>query len=132
MLTTTTCKLALHVSRADLECLHTFAATALGAQPIYQEPGLVASRLPNGNLLELYGPGSCYPAYLFAHSPVVVSFQVADLGQALEQAQAAGLQVVIGPELVCSGLSYGHVQLASGVIIGLYQENLLSTASLGC
>jgi predicted enzyme related to lactoylglutathione lyase len=115
-------KLAFHVSRPDLDCLQAFATTALGAQGVHKEPDLAACQLPNGSLLELYGPGACYPPHLFEHSPLVASFPVADLKLAVEQAQAAGLHVVVGPEEVCSGLRYCHLQLPGGLVIGLYQE----------
>jgi hypothetical protein len=115
-------KLAFHVSRPDLHCLQTFVLAALGAEDVHQEPGLAACQLPDGSLLELYGPGACYPTYLFQHGAVVASFPVADLALAVEQAQAAGLQVVGGPEEVCSGLVYCHLQLPSGLVVGLYQE----------
>jgi hypothetical protein len=116
-------KLAFHVSRPDFDSFQTFAAMALGAQDVHQEPGLSACQLPDGSLLELYGPGACYPPYLFQHSSVVASFPVADMALALNQAQAAGLHVVGGPEEVCSGLVYCHLQLPGGLVIGLYQEN---------
>jgi catechol 2,3-dioxygenase-like lactoylglutathione lyase family enzyme len=115
-------KLAFHGSRSDLDCLQAFVTTALGAREVHEEPGLAACQLPNGSLLELYGPGACYPPYLFEHSPVAASFPVIDLKLAVEQAQAAGLRVVAVPEEVCSGLRYCHLQLPGGVVIGLYQE----------
>jgi catechol 2,3-dioxygenase-like lactoylglutathione lyase family enzyme len=115
-------KLAFHVSRPDLDCLQAFATTALGAQGVHKEPDLAACQLPNGSLLEFYGPGACYPPHLFEHSPLVASFPVADLKLAVEQAQVAGLHVAVGPEEVCSGLRYCHLQLPGGLVIGLYQE----------
>jgi hypothetical protein len=118
-------KLAFHVSHLDLDCLQTFVTTALGAQGaqgVHEEPGLAACQLPNGSLLELYGPGACYPSHLFEHSPVVASFPVADLTLAVAQARAAGLHVAAVPEEVCSGLRYCHLQLPGGLVIGLYQE----------
>ncbi|WP_210521137.1 VOC family protein [Hymenobacter terricola] len=117
----TACKLALNVSRPDLDCLQAFAIAVLGAEAVHQEPGLWAGKLPDGNLLELYGPGANPPACLFAHGPVVVSFRVANLGQAMEQAQAAGLLTVSGPTDICPGLSHGYLRLADGMIIGLYE-----------
>ena len=115
--------LAFHISQPDLNCLQTFAMTALGAQRVHEEPGLAACQLPNGSLLELYGPGACHPPHLFEHSPLVASFPVADLKLAVAQAQAAGLHVVAAPEEVCAGLRYSHLQLPGGLVIGLYQES---------
>jgi catechol 2,3-dioxygenase-like lactoylglutathione lyase family enzyme len=115
-------KLAFHVSRPDLYCLQAFVTTVLGAQEVHEEPGLAACQLPNGSVLELYGPGACYPPHLFEHSPLVASFPVADLQLAVAQAQAAGLHIVAVPEEVCSGLRYCHLQLPGGLVIGLYQE----------
>ncbi len=117
----TTCKLALNVSRPDLECLQTFAVAALGAQAVHQEPGLWAGQLPDGNLLELYGPGASPPASWFARGSVVINFRVANLARALEQAMAAGLHTVSGPTVICPGLSHGHLRLADGMIIELYE-----------
>ncbi len=114
-------KLALNVGRPDLDCLQTFAVAALGAQAVHQEPGLWAGQLPDGNLLELYGPGASPPAYWFARGSVVVSFRVASLARALEQAQRAGLPTVSGPTVICPGLSHGHLRLADGMIIELYE-----------
>ena len=115
-------KLAFHISRPDLDCFHLFASTALGARDVYQEPGLAACQLPNGSLLELYGPGACHPPHFFQHGPVVASFPVANLALAVEQAQVAGLHVVSEPAEICVGLKYCHVQLPGGLVVGLYQE----------
>jgi hypothetical protein len=115
-------KLALHGSLSDLDCLQAFVTTALGARRVHEEPGLAACQLPNGSLLELYGPGACYPPHLFEHSSVVASFPVTDLMLAVAQAQAAGLRIVAAPEEVCAGLRYCHLQLPGGLIIGLYQQ----------
>ncbi|MDF7813818.1 VOC family protein [Hymenobacter sp. YC55] len=123
-------KLAFHGSRPDLDCLQAFVTTVLGAQRVHEEPGLAACQLPSGSLLELYGPGACYPPHLFEHSPLVASFPVANLKLAVEQAQVAGLHVVAGPEEVCSGLRYCHLQLPGGWVIGLYQEGLAALAVL--
>ena len=122
-------KLAILGSRPDLDSLQAFVTTALGAQRVHEEPGLAACQLPNGSLLEFYGPGACHPPHLFAQSPVVVSFPVADLKRAVVQAQVAGLQVVTVPEEVCSGLQYCHVQLPGGLVIGLYQEGPAALAA---
>jgi hypothetical protein len=115
-------KLAFHGSRADFDCLQAFVTMALGAREVHEEPGLAACQLPNGSLLELYGPGACYPPYLFANSPVTASFPVIDLKLAVEQAQVAGLRVVAAPEEVCSDLRYCHLQLPGGLIIALYEQ----------
>jgi catechol 2,3-dioxygenase-like lactoylglutathione lyase family enzyme len=122
-------KLAFHGSRTDLDSLQAFVTRALGAQRVHEEPGLAACQLPNGSLLELYGPGACYPPHLFEHSAIVASFPVADLQRALVQAQAAGLHVVAVPEEVCSGLRYCHLQLPGGLVIGLYQEGPAARAA---
>lgn len=119
----TTRKLAFQLACPDSERLQSFASRVLGGEAIYQEPGLAACQLPDGSLLEFYSPGASYPAYLFAHSSVVVSFRVPDLARAIAEALTTGLQMVGGPELVCSGLSICHLQLADGVVIGLYQED---------
>lgn len=117
-----TYKITLQVNRTDLERLQILAATVLGARQVYEEPGLAAFQLPNGSLLELYGPGASCPRYLFQRSQVVVSFKVPDLAQALQQALAAGLQPVSEFEHVCDVFSFCHLQLTDGNIIGLYQE----------
>jgi hypothetical protein len=114
-------KLAFDVSRLDFDCLQAFVTTALGAQKVHEEPGLAACQLPNGSLLELYGPGACYPPLLFEHGPIVASFPAADLELAVERAEASGLRVVAVPEQVCSGLRYCYLQLPGGLNIGLYQ-----------
>jgi hypothetical protein len=125
------CKLAFQVTQPELDRFQTFVTTALAARPVYQEPGLAACQLPNGSLLELYGPGASCPAYLFAHGAVVASFRVPDLALALTQAQAAGLRLVGGPEQVCAGLYYAHVQLAEGILIGLYQDDSILLVDAG-
>jgi hypothetical protein len=125
-------KLAFHVSRPASERFQVFAATALAARPVYQEPGLAACQLPDGSLLELYGPGASHPAYLFAHGAAVASFQVPDLAQALAQAQAAGLHLAGGPEQVCPGLAYAYVQVAEGILIGLYQQDVAPMMGATC
>ena len=125
------CKLAFQVTQPELDRFQTFATTALAARPVYQEPDLAACQLPDGSLLELYGPSACSPAYLFARGAVVASFRVPNLALALAQAYAACLRLVAGPEQVCPGLCYAHVQLAKDILIGLYQEDPVPLVDAG-
>ena len=123
-------KLAFRVGHAaDREHLYTFFLSALGAQPIYQEPGLAACQLPDGSLLEVYSPGANHPSYLFAKGPVVASFRVPDLSLALARAHAAGLQTVGRVEQVCASLLHCYLAVADGVLVGLYQEGPLAPPS---
>lgn len=116
-------KLAFRLGGSDLARLQAFAGTVLDALPVHKEPDFAAFYLPNGGLLELYGPGAPRPPYLFAHGSVVTCFRVPDLSAALLRAQAVGLRLVGDVEHICLGLSHCHLALPDGLTLGLYQED---------
>jgi hypothetical protein len=99
-------KIAFLADGENISHLRDLAINVLGAEEIYTEPGLFALRLNDGNVLELYGTGACYPGYLFRQSKVVVSFQVNDLEAATRKAEKAGFRLLSGIQEVCIGFSY--------------------------
>lgn len=117
-------KISIRAEGEDFGKLKQLALSLWGAQEVLEEPGVSALITNDGTLWELYSAYACYPEYLFNNSNVVISFRVADIEQALHLSISEGLKDLTGIIRVCSTLCYCHLQLASGTVIGLYQEGV--------
>lgn len=110
--------IAMKVSAEELENKRAFALTVLGGREIYTEPGLAVFLLADGQIMELYGPGSSYPGYLFEKNDVVISFRVSDLRQAVKNMIAAGMELLSEVRLgSCS--EHCYMKDRSGTVFGL-------------
>lgn len=105
------------------DLLHTrqMALNALGGTEVYTEPGLCIVRLKNGGYLELYGPGSNYPDYLFKKSDTVLSYRVQNLSKALREAEYSGMKQISSGQANGNCYKYFHLSDADGNMIELQQ-----------
>jgi hypothetical protein len=92
-----------------------------GSKEIQVEPGLMVYLLPDGTLLELYGPGAAYPVYLFERSDTVVSIQVDNLGITLAELEKNGGQLIGDVEHVCSSYRYCYVYMNEKSVLGIFE-----------
>lgn len=92
-----------------------------GSKEIQVQPGLMVYLLQDGTLLELYGPGSAYPVYLFEQSDTVVSFQVDNLGKTLAELKETGAQLIGNVEHVCSSYRYCYVYMNEKNVLGIFE-----------
>lgn len=109
----------MKVSAAELEHKRALALTVLGGKEVYTEPGLAVFRLEDGRIMELYGPGSIYPPYLFEKNNLVISFRVADLKQTIENLRLAGMEIISGIQRLGSCSAYCYVKDQSGTVFGI-------------
>jgi hypothetical protein len=111
--------IAMKVNAAEVEKKKALARDLLGGMEIYTEPGLHVFQLPDGCIMELYGPGSNYPDYLFEKSDMVLSFRVPDVKQAIHHALQAGMEVISGIQQLGTCFSYCYLRDKKGMIFGI-------------
>lgn len=97
------------------------ALRSLGGEEVYAEPGLCIIKLRMGGILEIYGPGSSYPDYLFKKSDTVISYGVQDLEHALHEAEYSGMKQVASGQANGNCYRYFHLADNEGHIIELQQ-----------
>ena len=98
------------------------ALDALGGTEVYAEPGLCIVKLKGGGIIELYGPGSNYPDYLFKKNDTVISYCVEDLGKAVREAEYSGMKQISSGQANGSCYHYFHLSDNDGNIIELQES----------
>ena len=115
------CRISIKTDITDGSMLKLLASKEFEETKILVEPGLTAYVLPEEVVLELYGPGSCYPDYLFKTSNTVIGFKVQNLEETVRVLENEGASLLGRIERVCDNLLYCHMQLSSEIVIGLFQ-----------
>ena len=111
--------LAMKVGAEAFEQNKALALTVLGGREVYTEPGLAVFQLEDGRIIELYGPGSSYPACLFEKNELVISFRVADVQKAVDGMIRAGMEVIYGIQRLGTCSAHCYVRDQSGTVFGL-------------
>lgn len=111
--------IAMKVSAAELDHKRAQVLAVLGGREVHAEPGLAVLEMQDGTWLELYGPGSSYPDFLFEDSEIVVNYRVSNMDRALESAGRTGLQIISGLQRRNSCSAYCYVRDNKGTIFGL-------------
>jgi hypothetical protein len=111
--------IAMKVCSEELENKKRLVLDVLGGKEVYAEPGLVVLQLQDGSLIELYGPGSSHPDFLFEKNDLVLSFLVGDMEQALANMVAAGVEVISGVQRLGACTAYCYIRDKKGTIFGL-------------
>lgn len=111
----------LKVTPATLPGLRSLAEQFLRGKQILADPGLTVYQLPDGTVIELYGPGASYPPYLFSHGDVVIGYRVHDLEQAVAALLQRGATLLSDVVHICAQNCYCFVLLDDAQVIGLYQ-----------
>lgn len=104
-----------------LPAIRQMALRSLGGKEVYAEPGLCIIKLRMGGILEIYGPGSNYPDYLFKKSDTVISYGVEDLEHALHEAEYSGMKQVSSGQANGNCYRYFHLSDNEGNLIELQQ-----------
>lgn len=87
-------KVAVKLHTHELSAMRQVVLHVLGGTEVYAEPGLCIVKFSNGSILELYGPGSNFPSYLFNKNNMVLSYTVNDLDTVTRDAIYSGMKVV--------------------------------------
>jgi catechol 2,3-dioxygenase-like lactoylglutathione lyase family enzyme len=88
-----------------------FLRDVLQLRVSHEEPGFAAFELPNGDLVEVFGPDDREHAH-FTTGPVV-GFTVDDLDNAKAEMEAAGIEF-LGAPMSSGGYSWAHFRAPDG------------------
>ncbi|CAM4089674.1 hypothetical protein SAMN06265348_102464 [Pedobacter westerhofensis] len=116
-------KIAVKAGTLDGELYKAILETEPGVKKMLIEPGLTAYLSSDGTTIEIYSSGFCCPDYLFAHSNIVVSFQVTSISQTLTSLIEKGAVLLGEVHTVCSSHSYCHLLTPEKTVIGVYELN---------
>ncbi|WP_154402524.1 hypothetical protein [Mucilaginibacter endophyticus] len=116
-------KIAVRVNGNTDPVYTTLAASVIGSKKVLIAPGLTAHWLPDGTIMELYGPGAVYPPYLFAGSDVVVSYKVEDIDQAVVELRRKGAEIITPIQQVHQTFRFCHIRAAGQSLFGIFEEN---------
>lgn len=114
-------KVSINTTSPGVSSFKTLVKDILQGQEMLIAPGLSIFTLPDGTIFEFYGIGSPYPDYLFSHSKIVNSYQVADLHSALEKLEKHGATLLGEVVHMSASCYYCHIRLEDGSVIGLFQ-----------
>jgi catechol 2,3-dioxygenase-like lactoylglutathione lyase family enzyme len=101
------------------EAMAEFLERVLGLRPVHRGDDMWAFELPDGSLVEVFGPS------LNDHlrTGPVAEFQVDDVEDATEQLRSAGVEIVFGPERSEeAGLAWTHFRAPDGNIYGVIED----------
>ncbi|QEM11729.1 VOC family protein [Mucilaginibacter rubeus] len=117
-------KIAIRIKGPELMIYQTLAREVAGSKKLLISPGLTVYLLPDGTSIELYGPGSVYPDYLFAESDVVTSYKVADIEKTVTELRKAGARILSPIEQVCNAYRYCHLSVEGQAVFGIFEDNV--------
>lgn len=120
----TICRISVKTGTADGDLFKILLSEGFKGKVMRVDPGLTVYSLNDGTILELYGPGACYPEHLFKSTSVVIGFKVEDIKKMILKMQNSGAILLGNVEMVCNTLIYCHLKLKNETVIGLYQDLL--------
>lgn len=120
----TICRISVKMGTADGDLFKILLSEGRKVKVMRVDPGLTVYCLNGGTILELYGPGACYPEYLFKSTSVVLGFKVEDIEKMILKMQTSGAKLLGNIEMICNALIYCHLKLKNETVIGLYQDLL--------
>lgn len=112
-------KIGLVGTRTDRpEVMAAFLETVLGLTPQHSGDDMWAFKLPDGSIVEVFGPS------LNDHlrTGPVAEFQVEDVEAATAELRSAGVEIVFGPERSAeAGLAWTHFRAPDGNVYGVIE-----------
>ena len=115
-------RITVKTDTADGDMFKVLLSNWMKLKRIPIEPGLAVYRMKDGTIMEFYGPGSCYPEYLFKNKNVVIGYNVESLGEMILLMQNSGAKLLGNIEMICKAFIYCHLLLSNETVIGLYQD----------
>lgn len=104
----------------EFEATSRFFGETMGLETVLQEPDFAVYRLPSGDTVEVFGPGSKYNSY-FDTGPVA-GFLVEDVDEARADLEAAGVEFIGPVQRSDDGGSWSHLRGPDGYIYELTGE----------
>lgn len=99
-----------------------FFATIAELAVDYERPDFAVFRFPNGDKLEVFGPGAGEPAEQFAGNQVEASLLVDDFDGAVEELRAAGIELVGTGGEADQGYRWQHFRAPDGKVFELVTD----------
>ncbi|MFC7533209.1 VOC family protein [Actinoplanes sp. GCM10030250] len=96
-----------------------FFADTVGVAAEYERPDFAVFRFPNGDKLEVFGPGADDPAEQFAVEKVVASLLVDDIDAAVTELRQAGIELIGTKQGGGDGYFWQHFRAPDGKVFEL-------------
>ena len=120
------------VKTDQFAALSAFCRDVLGLSAMSSQADVVVFRLPDGDLFELFGPGSREPPAQFAAYRVVCGFRVGDIEGARRELQGAGVELLGDIHRdIQSGYAWQHFRGPDGLVYELASDPSLSSGRNG-
>ena len=114
-------KISVKAGTADGELFKDLIEQDGGVKKLLVAPGITAYLMGDGSIIEIYGAGFCYPAYLFSHGNIVVSFKVKNVESTAATLMEKGASLLGEIESVSTSYRYCHLLTQENTVIGIYE-----------
>ncbi|MGH7640142.1 MAG: VOC family protein [Candidatus Dormibacteria bacterium] len=104
------------VETGEFSSMRRFFNEVMGLGITFEREGFCVLSLPDGDKLELFGPGFPLESHLFQAGPVVAGFWVADLDAALAELRQAGIELLGKGGRDQSGYRWQHFRAPDGKV----------------
>jgi catechol 2,3-dioxygenase-like lactoylglutathione lyase family enzyme len=102
------------------EQMRAFAIETLGLQLVSESVDFLATRAPNGDLFEIFGPRGEQPSWQFSRNPVVAGFLVDDIEAACSELDSApGVELLGDLQVLENGYAWQHFKAPDGYVYEL-------------
>jgi predicted enzyme related to lactoylglutathione lyase len=103
-----------------------FFADVAGLAIDFERPDFVVFRFPNGDKLEVFGPGADHPPEQFDREKVVSSLLVDDIDAAIDELRGAGIEMIGTKQAGGKGYFWQHFRAPDGKVFELVCDPLHS------
>jgi catechol 2,3-dioxygenase-like lactoylglutathione lyase family enzyme len=119
----------LGVYTEEFAAMDAFVRDVLGLEMVLHEPEFSVFRCPNGDKVEVFGPGGPQPSEQFAANGIVAGFFVDDMEEARRTLEAAGIELVGPLQTTDSGYAWQHFRGPDGRVYELTHDPARSKAA---
>lgn len=102
--------------------MRSFFAGVIGLPVDLEGTDFTIFSFPSGDRLEIFGPDAGDPPEQFAHNAVVASILVEDIGEASQELQAAGIELLGDCEDGGDGYFWQHFRAPDGKVFELVAD----------
>jgi predicted enzyme related to lactoylglutathione lyase len=99
--------------------MRAFFAEVVGLETIFEREDFIVFGYPNGDNVEIFGPGAGNPPEQFANNQVVTSILVDDINQAISELKAAGTELLGDLQSGRKGYAWQHFRAPDGKVFEL-------------
>lgn len=115
-------KISVRVNEKELLVYTTLAEKSVGYRKLLADHGLVVYLQADGTTIELFGPGSVYPEYLFSGSDSVVSYRVSDIETVVSELERTGAKTLSPIQRGTSGYRFCHLAIDGKAVFGVFEN----------